>query len=283
MNKFRQILMIELGSFLMALSTGLFILPGKVLTGGVAGIVSLLSAYVDFDADVMVIILNTLLFIIGSVLLGREFFLNTMLYSISYPVMLLFVTRRMASVEIEPILASLYGGFICGVAIGIMFRNGGSSGGVDVIALALEKYFHIKVNHTIMAVDTLTVIAGLYIYGLNAVLIGLLSVFMMSLAIDRTLNSYRNGITAKKFEIISDRYAEISDDINNSVVDRGTTLIDIEGGYTGNKRKMLMVVASEDQVSAINEIINKHDPKAFVIISDTNEVNGEGFTYMVRI
>ena len=283
MNKLKQILMIELGSFLFALSIGLFILPGKVLTGGVAGIVSLLSAYLDFDADIMVIILNTLLFIIGSILLGKEFFFNTLLYSISYPLMLLFVTRRMASVEIEPILASLYGGFIGGVAIGIMFRNGGSSGGVDVIALSLEKYFHIKVNHTIMAVDALTVLAGLYTYGLNAVLIGLLSVFMMSLAIERTLNFYQGGITAKKFEIISDKYKEISDDINNSVIDRGTSLIDIEGGYTGSRRKMLMVVASEDQVKAINEIINKYDPKAFVIISDTNEVNGEGFTYMARL
>ncbi|MBR0418927.1 MAG: YitT family protein [Erysipelotrichaceae bacterium] len=283
MNKLKQILMIELGSFLFALSIGLFILPGKVLTGGVAGIVSLLSAYIDFDADIMVIILNTLLFIIGSILLGKEFFFNTLLYSISYPLMLLFVTRRMASVEIEPILASLYGGFIGGVAIGIMFRNGGSSGGVDVIALSLEKYFHIKVNHTIMAVDALTVLAGLYTYGLNAVLIGLLSVFMMSLAIERTLNFYQGGITAKKFEIISDKYKEISDDINNSVIDRGTSLIDIEGGYTGSRRKMLMVVASEDQVKAINEIINKYDPKAFVIISDTNEVNGEGFTYMARL
>ena len=283
MNKLKQILMIELGSFLFALSIGLFILPGKVLTGGVAGIVSLLSAYIDYDADIMVIILNTLLFIIGSILLGKEFFFNTLLYSISYPLMLLFVTRRMASVEIEPILASLYGGFIGGVAIGIMFRNGGSSGGVDVIALSLEKYFHIKVNHTIMAVDALTVLAGLYTYGLNAVLIGLLSVFMMSLAIERTLNFYQGGITAKKFEIISDKYKEISDDINNSVIDRGTSLIDIEGGYTGSRRKMLMVVASEDQVKAINEIINKYDPKAFVIISDTNEVNGEGFTYMARL
>lgn len=283
MNKLKQILMIELGSFLFALSIGLFILPGKVLTGGVAGIVSLLSAYIDYDADIMVIILNTLLFIIGSILLGKEFFFNTLLYSISYPLMLLFVSRRMASVEIEPILASLYGGFIGGVAIGIMFRNGGSSGGVDVIALSLEKYFHIKVNHTIMAVDAFTVLAGLYTYGLNAVLIGLLSVFMMSLAIERTLNFYQGGITAKKFEIISDRYKEISDDINNSAIDRGTSLIDIEGGYTGSRRKMLMVVASEDQVKAINEIINKYDPKAFVIISDTNEVNGEGFTYMARL
>ncbi len=275
--------MIELGSFLFAVSIGLFILPGKVLTGGVAGIVSLLSAYVNYDADIMVIVLNTILFIIGSILLGKDFFFNTLLYSVSYPLMLLFVTRRMPSVTVEPILASLYGGFLGGAAIGIMFANGGSSGGVDVIALALEKYCRIKVNHTIMAVDAITVLAGLYTYGLNAVLIGLMSVFMMSIAIERTLNYLKPGVAAKKFEIISDHYKEISADINSSDIDRGTSLIEIEGGYTGNKRMMLMVVVSEDQVEAINDIIRQHDPKAFVIISDTREVNGEGFTYMVRM
>ena len=229
----------------------------------------------------MVIILNTVLFVIGSIFLGKDFFCNTLLYSISYPFMLLFVTRHMPSVEVEPILGSLYGGFIGGVAIGIMFRNGGSTGGTDAIALILEKYFNIKVDRTIMAIDSLTVIFGLYIYGLNAVLIGLLSVFMLSFAIERTLNMY-SGMRARKYEIISDRYQEISDEINN-VIDRGTTIVDVRGGYTGNERKILMVVVSEDQTRAVDEVINRYDPEAFVITTDTNEVNGEGFTFTPRL
>ena len=277
----KQFLLIELSTFMFALSIGLFILPGKVLTGGVAGITSLICHYVPLDEDIMVIILNTVLFVIGSIFLGKDFFFNTLLYSISYPFMLLFVTRHMPSVEVEPILGSLYGGFIGGVAIGIMFRNGGSTGGTDAIALILEKYFNIKVDRTIMAIDSLTVIFGLYISGLNAVLIGLLSVFMLSFAIERTLNMY-SGMRARKYEIISDRYQEISDEINN-VIDRGTTIVDVRGGYTGNERKILMVVVSEDQTRAVDEVINRYDPEAFVITTDTNEVNGEGFTFTPRL
>ena len=205
MNKLRQFLMIEMATMLFAFSIGLFILPGKVLTGGVAGIATLLKPYIAISEDYLVIIINTLLFIIGSILLGKEFFLNTLVYSVSYPFMLLLVTRHLPPISIDPLLAALYGGLIGGVAIGIMFRNGGSSGGVDVIALVMEKYFRIRPSNTVMVVDALTVIAGLYVYGFNSVLIGLLSVYMLSFAMDQTINMYR-GIEGKKFEIISDKY-----------------------------------------------------------------------------
>lgn len=273
--------MIELGTFLFAFAIGTFILPGKILSGGVAGITNLLSAYVSIEEDILTIIINTILFIMGSVFLGKDFFLNTLVYSATYPFALLLVTRMLPITEIDPILASVYGGIIGGIGIGIMFRNGGSSGGTDAIALIFEKYFHFKPSRTIMIMDAITVVAGLYTYGLNSVLIGLISVFLLSFALERTMNIY-NGVEAKKFEIISDKYEQIADEIHN-VIERGTTLFDVTGGYTGDKRKMLVVVASDDQYEAIKEIIDRNDPSAFVIISETKDVNGEGFTFEVRM
>ena len=278
----RNILMIEIGTLLFALSVGLFILPGKILTGGVAGITSLMSPFLPISEDIITIILNTFLFILGSFLLGREFFRNTLIYSISYPFALLFVTRVLPQViEIDPLLASVYGGMIGGVSMGIMFRNGGSSGGTDAIALIAEKYFKVKVSHAIMVMDTITVLAGLYIYGLNSVLVGLISVFLTTLTLNWSMNIY-SGVEAKKFEIISDKYDLIAEDIHN-IVSRGTTVFDITGGYTGNEKKMLMAIVSEDQYQQVKEITDKHDPSAFVIISEAKDVNGEGFTYEPRI
>ena len=132
-----------------------------------------------------------------------------------------------------------------------------------------------------MAMDGITVFAGLFFYGMNAVLIGLISVYICSLTTERTMNIY-NGVSAKKFEIISDRYEAISREVHE-IVERGTTILDIEGGYTGDKKKMLVVVVSDDQYEAIREIIDRNDPNAFVIISETKDVNGEGFTYEVRM
>lgn len=282
LNKIKKILMIELGTLIFALSVGMFILPGRILTGGVAGITSLLASFVPFSEDFMNIGINTFLFIIGSIFLGREFFTNTLIYSISYPFALLFVTRVLPdTIDIDPLLASVYGGILGGLAIGIMFRNGGSSGGTDVIALLAEKYLHVKISSAIMFTDTVTVLAGLYLYGLNAVLIGLISVFLLTLTLNWSLNIY-GGIQAKRFEIISDQYDKIADDIHSSL-NRGTTILDVQGGYTGNKKKMLLAVVSEDQSNQVKEIIDKYDPEAFVIISEAKDVNGEGFTFEPRM
>ena len=245
--------MIEIGTFLLALAIGMFILPGKILTGGVAGITSILSKYVTISEDIITIIIN----------------------------IALFVTRVLPSYEVEPLLASIYGGLIGGIGVGLMFRNGGSSGGTDAIALIAEKYLKVKVNHVVMVMDALTVLAGLYTYGLNAVLIGLISVILTGYALEKALTMY-SGVEGKKFEIISDKYEEISSDILN-ILARGTTIMDIQGGFTGQKKKMLVVIVSEEQFSAVKEIISKHDPNAFVIISNMTEVNGEGFTYEHRI
>jgi uncharacterized membrane-anchored protein YitT (DUF2179 family) len=281
-KKITSILLIEVGTLLMALSVGLFILPDKILTGGVAGITSLLAPFISVSEDYMTIILNTSLFVLGSVFLGKEFFTNTLVYSVSYPFWLLFVTRVMPDIEpVDPFLASLYGGLIGGVSMGIMFRNGGSSGGTDAIALILEKYFHIKVSDVIMMMDALTVLAGLYIYGLNSVLIGLVSVFLTTIAINYTMNIY-GGVEAKKFEIISDKYDLIAKDIHE-ILKRGSTILDVTGGYTGNEKKMLLVIVSEDQYNDVKQIIDKYDPTAFVIISEAKDVNGEGFTFEPRI
>ncbi len=281
-KKITSILLIEVGTLLMALSVGLFILPDKILTGGVAGITSLLAPFISVSEDYMTIILNTSLFVLGSVFLGKEFFTNTLVYSVSYPFWLLFVTRVMPDIEpVDPFLASLYGGLIGGVSMGIMFRNGGSSGGTDAIALILEKYFHIKVSDVIMMMDALTVLAGLYIYGLNSVLIGLVSVFLTTIAINYTMNIY-GGVEAKKFEIISDKYDLIAKDIHE-ILKRGSTVLDVTGGYTGNEKKMLLVIVSEDQYNDVKQIIDKYDPAAFVIISEAKDVNGEGFTFEPRI
>ena len=281
MKRIKKILMIELGTFIFALSVGLFILPERILTGGVAGITALLADFVPISEDILTIILNTFLFVLGSVLLGKEFFLNTLIYSVSYPFALLIVTRLLPEYQVDPLLASLYGGLMGGVSMGIMFRNGGSSGGTDALALIAEKYFRIKVSTAVMIMDSITVLAGLFIYGLNSVLIGMISVILTSISLEKTMSIY-GGIQAKRFEIISDKYEEIAADIHG-IVERGSTVLDVTGGYTGNRKKMLLVIVSDDQYSTVKEIIDRHDPTAFVIISEAKDINGEGFTYEPRI
>jgi len=278
----KRVLLIELGTLLFALAVGMFLLPGSILTGGVAGIVSLIHPFLPLvSEDIMVIIISTSLFIIGSIFLGKTFTTNTIIHSVSYPFMLLLVTRILLEYEIDPILASIYGGVIGGIGIGIIFRQGGSTGGMDVIPLILEKYFNIEATKGIMFFDAITVIAGLFIYGINNVLIGLISVFFTSSMMERTIKLY-GGITAKKVEIISSKYQEISSEIH-SVLERGTTLYDVKGGYTKDDKQVVMCIITNKELQMVRDIINKYDDKAFVIITETKDVNGEGFTFGVRL
>jgi len=281
MKLFKKILFIELGTILFALAVGMFLLPGQILTGGVVGVTTLLHPFINIEEDILVIIISSSLFIIGSIVLGKEFMMNTIIHSISYPFILLVITRFLPTYEVDPILASIYGGLIGGVGIGLIFREGGSTGGMDVPPLIIQKYFHIKATTSIMILDALTVLAGLFIYGINNVLIGLISVYLTAFALDKTSQMY-GGISAKKIEIISDSYEEISKEIH-SVLERGTTYIEAVGGYTNEKKKMIMCIVSDDQYNIVKEIIEKHDKKAFVIVSDTKNVNGEGFTIAPRL
>ena len=121
----------------------------------------------------------------------------------------------------------------------------------------------------------MTVLAGLFIYGLEPVLIGLISVYSTGMAIDKVLTF--GGMDAKKVEIISDEYQKIQEDIHK-IVDRGTTLIEAEGGYTKDRRKVLMVIINNSQYTKLMEVVDKYDKDAFVIVSDVGDVHGKGFT-----
>ena len=284
MKNLKKVFFIEVGTILFAIAVGLFLLPGNILTGGVAGIVSLIKPYYPFcniSEDILTIIISTSLFIVGAIFLDKTFTYQTLIHSVSYPFVLLLVTRYLPEYEIDPILAAIYGGVIGGAGIGIIFRQGGSTGGMDVIPLIIEKHFKLEASKGIMILDAITVIAGLFIYGINSVLIGLISVFFTSFTMERVINLY-NGVEARRVEIISDKYVEINNDIQN-LVERGTTIIDGKGGYTNNDKKILLVVVSSDELEKLIKIVNNHDSSAFVIISEVKDVHGEGFTIEPRL
>ena len=284
MKNLKKVFFIEIGTILFAIAVGLFLLPGNILTGGVAGIVSLIKPYYPFcniSEDILTIIISTSLFIVGAIFLDETFTYQTLIHSVSYPFVLLLVTRYLPEYEIDPILAAIYGGVIGGAGIGIIFRQGGSTGGMDVIPLIIEKHFKLEASKGIMILDAITVIAGLFIYGINSVLIGLISVFFTSFTMERVINLY-NGVEARRVEIISDKYVEINNDIQN-LVERGTTIIDGKGGYTNNDKKILLVVVSSDELEKLIKIVNNHDSSAFVVISEVKDVHGEGFTIEPRL
>lgn len=272
--------LVLLGTLIMAVAVKFFILPFNVLSGGVAGIAVALEPVFHLDPDFVINGLVLGMFILGSICLGKDFALKTFLSSLIYPVYLALLDPLVPVLELEPILASIYGGALAGVGIGIVMRTGSSTGGMDIPPLILKKYLNIEVSKSVLVVDALTVLLGLTTYGLEAVLIGLFSVVSSTFCIDKML--LLGSQDCKSVQIISDQYELMMEKIHQDL-DRGTTLLEAQGGYTGEKRKVLLVVIENREYNNLIRVINEIDPKAFVITTDIKSVHGEGFALEFKV
>ena len=265
------------GTFILAVSVEFFILPYNILSGGVAGIAVALEPFFHIDKTLLANVAVLSLLIAGWAVLGRDFARNTLISSLCYPLFTTILSRHPVDLTIDPLLASFYAGLLGGVGIGFVMRTGASTGGMDIPPLILHKITGIKVSTLVMITDALTVMLGILAYDLSAALLGLISVMASGFGINRVLEAGR-GIKGKNVQIISDRWEELNDAIRKEI-NRGTTLFDCQGGYTGNPRKMIVCVVSERQYTALTALISSVDPQAFVIITDTSDMLGEGFTY----
>ena len=269
-----------IGTFIMAVAVKMFILPYNVLSGGVAGIAVALEPIFHLDPNFVIDVLVYGMFILGAVLLGKEFALKTVVSSLVYPIYLRILDPIVPVLEIDQLLAAIYGGVIAGIGIGMVVRTGSSTGGMDIPPLIINKFFHVEVAKSIMVIDTLTVLLGLFTYGIEDVLVGLFSVVTSSYMINKMMTI---GLqSCKSVQIISDKYELMMEKIHRDL-DRGTTLLEAQGGYTGEKRKVLLVVVENKEYIRLIDIINEIDRNAFVITTETKSVHGEGFALEFKV
>ena len=174
----------------------------------------------------------------------------------------------------ESWVASIYSGFLCGLALGLVFRTGASTGGMDIPALILAKYTPIKEGEAVMLVDGLTVALGIASYGLQAALVGLISVFVSGYMINRTI--MLGSQPSQNVMIITDQWEAVRRFVLEDL-ERGVTLLDSKGGYTETSRPVVMCVIARTQYPQLEQGVLAIDRNAFIIVSDVNSVHGEGF------
>lgn len=274
----RQICVILAGNFLVAMAVSFFVLPNDLLTGGVACLAIDLAPFVPIGRVTLIYIISISLFILGWIVLGRKFAASTFLSSMCYPVFIsLFELLDLEPFsEVDPVVASVFAGLILGAGIGMVFNVGGSSGGMDIPALILHKYTHIPINNAVMIVDGLTILLGVYSYGLNAMFTGLISVFASNFAINWI--STAGSMAAKSVMIISGKWPEIQQYLLHEAK-RGVTILEGTGGYSQERKPVLLCAVSSRQYPKLAEHIMNIDPKAFMIVSDVKEIRGLGFSY----
>ena len=263
--------LIALGSALCSLAINGILIPQQFYGAGLTGVALIIHYMVSsLPVAVLYFILNVPVFCLGWIYVGRQFFL----YSIAG--MFIF-TGTLVWIHIsfpvhDKMLSALLAGIIVGVGSGIILRSLGSAGGLDILSVIFLKRFSIRLGTTILASNSLVLVAGAVLFSLEGALYTLIYIFVSSYMVNLVVT----GLSQRKaVYIISPQWEEISHEIMDKI-QRGVTVIKGQGGYTGRDEQILYTVISFRELPQLKQLIRGVDPNAFVVVTDTLEVMGHG-------
>ena len=267
-------LLLTLGALVTAFSFAAFFLPHDIAPGGVTGIATVLSSVTGLNVGLLSFLINLPLFAIGWRRVGWRFaarsFIAMLLLSLFIDVIPVF------DLSGDMMLASLFGGVIMGVGLGMVVRSGATTGGTDMAAMIVHEHWSfLTVPMVLFAIDAVVVVIAAMAFGLQAGLFALVSLFTSTKAMDAVIKGFN---TAMQFLIISAKQEEIIRRIH-SEMDRGCTRLEATGTYEGRKNGALLCVVSRMEAAKLKKIVSEVDPRAFVTVCDVHEALGEGFTY----
>lgn len=269
-----SILMVILGTFLYALTVNALVIPNTLGEGGATGITLMIYYWLGWNPAIVSFVLNAILLIIGWRHLEKRQIMFTVVSMIVMSAALEY-TADLAFVSENTVVAAIAGGVMSGLAIGIVSLGGGTTGGTEIIAWIMKKYLGIGISVGLLLIDFLVVAPLSIQIGLERTILTLIMLYVMS----KVLNFVIEGFNPKKsITIISKQHEAIAATIQ-AKIDRGITVMDGTGYYSKEAHQILYIVINRHQLINVQNIIYELDPKAFVIITDVQQVIGEGFTF----
>jgi len=269
-----EYLFIFTGVLLTAVGLDMFLVPNRIAAGGVSGIATILYYVTRLPVGVTMLAINIPLFLIGVKKLGVGFGIRSLFGTITLSLLVDLLAPVLPVPTKEPLLASIYGGIVVGIGIGIVFRSKGTTGGTDLAAAIINNYMKLSVGFVLFLIDaTVIVAAGIVFESAELALYALLTVFLTTRVIDMVQEGFGY---AKAALIISEKPREVAETILQKM-DRGATALKGQGMFTGADRDVILSVVTRAEISSLKEIVHNVDPKAFVILTDVHEVLGEGF------
>lgn len=274
-QKVRSCGIITLGAVIYALAFDWFVAPNQIAMGGVTGLAQIVNALVPvLPVGVLSILVNVPLFLAGWRLLGGRLLVSS-LYAMAVSSLAIDVIAWMHTFPpMDPILATLYGGAGMGVGLGLVFSQGATTGGTDIIGKLLKlKFPWLPIGKLVMIPDMVVVILAAVVFGtVNAALYGLIQMYLLSKVMDMILYGWD---TSRVAYIITDRWEETVQGLLD--MNRGVTLLQGKGAYTGAEKQVLLVAFRQREIVPIKRRLREIDPKAFFIVCDAHEILGEGF------
>lgn len=265
------------GALIDAVSVNVFTAPNHIAPGGITGIGTMLNYLFQTPIGMVNMIINIPIIIWAIIEIGYKLVAKSIAAIIVFSVAIDTLALVLPAYDGNPFLAAIFGGVLEGIGLALVFMRGSTTGGTDMIARLLGKHFrHLSMGKLMLAVDLVIIAASALVYQkLESALYAIIAIFVSTRIIDTILYGTDSG-NGKLYFIISKKSDEIRRRILEDI-DRGVTIIPIQGGYSGQDGEMLLCAVRRYEVAKINDIIHTADRDAFVIVGEAGEITGEGF------
>ena len=282
----RDYLQMFLGTLIYTIGYTVFLLPYKIVSGGVSGISTIVYYLTDFSAGNTYFLINIVLLLLATRILGWRYLVRTIIVTFLISSSISLIQSHLTEIAADgtpylmhvvgeqKFMACVIGAFLEGLGMAIIFLAGGSTGGTDIIASSINKYWNFSLGQLLLMLDMI-IIGFSYIIGRNieSLVVGYLAMFISTNFLDYVINTARRSV---QFIIISDQYEKIAEAVNVEL-ERGVTVLAGEGFYSKEKRQVLLILAKRYESRSIFQLIKRVDPQAFVSMSNVEGVFGEGF------
>lgn len=281
-------IVITLGVVLFVMAWTSFLLPNDMIDGGLTGASALLAMVTGVSVDIWYFSINTLLLILAWIILGRSFGIKT-IYAIvlSSALFRLFGSDSMAFLQAVPgnplavtekVLIPIIGGLLEAVGLSLIIMRGGSTGGTDILALIVNKFWPVTLGRFYLFADLIVITLLLFVPGhcFTDVIYGYITMGVCAYVLDLIMLGKESSV---QLLIFSDKYTQIANYVNDKM-ERGVTALESIGWYTQKERKILLIVICRTELSEVTKAVKEIDPKAFVTVVPANNVYGEGFGEM---
>ena len=270
------VLGVLIGNIVLAFTVAAFMVPHGIIMGGATGIGLTISHYPPIQLSLVILVVNACLFLLGAVTLGKKFVITTIASTFLYPASLSVMQAIPGITQLTDniMLATLYGGALLGLGVGVIVRVGSSTGGTDILALVFNKWFHISVAVLMYIVDFTVLGAQMLFSDTEQIMYGILALVIETTILNRVMLMGQSQI---QLFVISEKHEEIRERMLKEQ-DAGVTMVHVQTGFSKEEQKAIMCIIPNRKLYATNEMIHSIDEKAFITISQINEVKGRGFT-----
>ena len=274
--KFKEYTIITVGIILVALSVEYFFAPNNIAAGGVTGAAIVINEIMpNLSIGIITLVLNVALFVVAFMFIDGNFGVKTIYASLGLSVLLWLIEKFLNPMAItkDLMMATIFGTLISAIGMALVFNENASTGGTDILAKILNKFFHLDIGKSLLMVDFIITFGSALVFGIDLALYSILSVILLGIIVDRLIEGFN---ICKSVFIISRHSDEISKFIIYTL-DRGCTFLNGIGAYTGESNNILYAVLSRSQFIKLKKFIKEIDPEAFITVGEVHEVLGEGF------